>query len=112
MAKGPGGVLVEWDAEIINEVEDQVIGWRSLPGGDVTLAGSVNFDRVREGRSTQLTVRLQYAPPAGRVGAFVAMLAGREPSQTIREDLRRLKQILEAGEVPRAEARTGSGSDR
>jgi uncharacterized membrane protein len=104
MAKGPGGVLVEWDAEIINEVENQVIGWRSLPGGDVTVAGSVNFDTVRAGRSTQLTVRLQYAPPAGRVGAFVSMLAGREPSQTIREDLRRLKQILEAGEVARATA--------
>lgn len=104
MAKGPGGVLVEWDAEIINEVENQVIGWRSLPGGDVTVAGSVNFDTVRAGRSTQLTVRLQYAPPAGRMGAFVSMLAGREPSQTIREDLRRLKQILEAGEVARATA--------
>jgi uncharacterized membrane protein len=113
MARGPGGVLVEWDAEIINEIENKVIGWRSLPGGDVTVAGSVNFDTVRNGQSTQLTVRLQYAPPAGRVGAFVSMLAGREPSQTIREDLRRLKQILEAGEVARATApahATGSRS--
>jgi len=106
MAKGPGGVLVEWDAEIINEVENQVIGWRSLPGGDVTVAGSVNFDTVRGGRSTQVTVHLQYAPPAGRVGAFVSMLAGREPSQTIREDLRRLKQILEAGELAAATPRS------
>ena len=108
IAKGPGGVLVEWDAEIINEVENQVIGWRSLPGGDVAVAGSVNFDTVRAGRSTQLTVRLQYAPPAGRLGAFVSTLAGREPSQTIREDLRRLKQILEAGEVARATAPRGA----
>jgi uncharacterized membrane protein len=109
-AKGPGGVLVEWDAEIINEVENQVIGWRSLPGGDVTVAGSVNFDSVRAGRSTQVTVRLQYAPPAGRVGAFVSMLAGREPSQTIREDLRHLKQILEAGEIARATAPRGAAA--
>jgi uncharacterized membrane protein len=112
VAKGPGGVLVEWDAEIINEVENKVIGWRSLPGGDVVVAGSVNFDRVRAGQSTQLTVRLQYAPPAGRVGMFVSMLAGREPSQTIREDLRRLKQILEAGEVARATASDTSRSMR
>jgi uncharacterized membrane protein len=104
VAKGPGGVLVEWDAEIINEVENKVIGWRSLPGADVTVAGSVNFDTVRGGASTQVSVRLQYAPPAGRVGALVSMLAGREPSQTIREDLRRLKQILETGEVARATA--------
>lgn len=98
-ARGPGGVLIEWDAEIINEVENKVIGWQSLPGGDVTVAGSVNFDAIREGQGTQVTVRLQYAAPAGRAGSFVSMLAGREPSQTIREDLRRLKQILEAGEV-------------
>jgi uncharacterized membrane protein len=109
-ARGPAGVLVEWDAEIINEVENQVIGWRSLPGGDVTVAGSVNFDTVRAGQSTQLTVRLRYAPPAGRVGAFVSMLAGREPSQTIREDLRRLKQILEAGELARATAPRGGAA--
>jgi uncharacterized membrane protein len=78
----------------------------------VTVAGSVNFDTVRAGRSTQVTVRLQYAPPAGRVGAFVSMLAGREPSQTIREDLRRLKQILEAGEVARATAPRGAAAAR
>jgi uncharacterized membrane protein len=103
VAKGPAGVHVEWDAEIINEIENKLIGWRSLPGSDVVTAGSVNFDTVRDGRSTQVTVHLQYAPPAGKVGGFVATLAGREPSQTIREDLRRLKQLLEAGEVATAE---------
>jgi len=107
VAKGPGGVLVEWDAEIINEIENKVIGWRSLPKADVTVAGSVNFDTVRAGQSTQVSVRLQYAPPAGRVGSFVSMLFGREPSQTIREDLRRLKQVLEAGEVARTSAPRG-----
>jgi uncharacterized membrane protein len=102
VATGPAGMRVEWDAEIINEVENQVIGWRSLPGGDVVTAGSVNFDAVRDGRITQVTVHLQYAPPAGNVGAFVASLFGRAPSQTIREDLRRFKQLLEAGEIARA----------
>jgi uncharacterized membrane protein len=102
VAKGPAAVPVEWDAEIINEVENRVIGWRSLPGSDVVTAGSVNFESVRGGRSTQLTVHLQYAPPAGRAGALMAAQFGRAPSQTIREDLRRLKQLLEAGEVARA----------
>jgi uncharacterized membrane protein len=99
---GPLGVAVEWDAELINDVEDKVIAWRSLPGSDVTTAGSVNFDTVRGGRETQVTVSLQYAPPAGKAGALVATLFGREPSQTIREDLRLLKQILEAGEIAQA----------
>ncbi len=102
IARGPGGVLVQWDAEIINEVENQVLAWRSMPDSDIVTAGSVNFDRVRGGRATQLTVNLQYAPPAGRGGAALAWLFGRAPSQTIREDLRRLKQLLEAGEIARA----------
>ena len=104
VAAGPAGLAVEWDAEIINEVENQVIGWRSLAGSDVVTAGSVSFDTAREGRSTQVSVHLQYAPPAGKAGAMIATLFGREPSQTIREDLRQLKQLLEAGEIPRATA--------
>jgi uncharacterized membrane protein len=102
IAAGPAGLRVEWDAEIINEVENQVLAWRSLPDSDIVTAGAVIFDVVRSGRSTQVSVHLQYAPPAGKAGALVATLVGREPSQTIREDLRRFKQLLEAGEIPRA----------
>jgi uncharacterized membrane protein len=104
VTSGPGGLAVAWDAEIINEVENKVLAWRSLPGSDVVTAGSVNFDAARGGRSTQVSVHLQYAPPVGKTGAFVASLFGREPSQTIREDLRHFKQWLEAGEIPRATA--------
>jgi len=96
VAKGPAGSHVEWDAEIINEVPNQVIGWQSLPVSDVVTAGSVNFDRAADGRATDVTVHLQYAPPAGRLGKVVAQLFGTEPAQAIREDLRRLKTLLEA----------------
>ena len=72
IARGPAGLGVEWDAEIINEVENKVIGWRSLPESDVVTAGSVTFAPTREGRGTQVSVHLQYTPPAGRAGAFVA----------------------------------------
>jgi uncharacterized membrane protein len=102
IAKGPAGLKAEWDAEIINEVENQTIGWRSLPDADVVSAGSVTFKSVRGGQSTQIAVNLQYEPPAGKAGSYLAMLMGREPSQIIREDLRRLKQVLEAGEVAQA----------
>lgn len=102
VADGPAGLTVEWDAEIVNDVEPQVIAWKSLPEADVVTAGSVTFRPGRGGRDTQLTVTLQYAPPAGKAGAGFAMLFGREPSQTIREDLRRFKARLETGEIPAA----------
>ena len=95
-AKGPAGRTVEWDAEIINEIPHELIGWRTLDGADVVSAGSVNFRPAAGGRGTDVRVRLQYNPPGGKVGSAVAWLFGLEPSQTIRQDLRRFKQIMEA----------------
>jgi uncharacterized membrane protein len=95
-AKGPAGRPVEWDAEIINEIPHELIGWRTLDGADVVSAGSVNFRPAAGGRGTDVRVRLQYNPPGGKVGSAVAWLFGLEPSQTIKQDLRRFKQIMEA----------------
>jgi uncharacterized membrane protein len=98
VAKGPAGTSAEWDARIINEVENQVIGWQSLDGSTISTAGSVNFDEAEHG--TMVRVRLQYNPPAGKLGSAVAWLFGEEPSQQVHEDLRRFKALLETGEIP------------
>jgi uncharacterized membrane protein len=100
VARGPGGMRVEWDARVINDVEHKVIGWQSLEGSDVSTAGSVNFHP--NSRGTEVRVHLQYNPPAGKLGGAIAWLFGEEPSIQVREDLRRLKSLLETGEVPRA----------
>jgi len=99
-AKGPGGTIVEWNAEIINEVPNKVIGWRSLEDSDVVSAGSVNFDRDESGRGTRVTARLQYSPPGGKIGAAVAKVFGRDAATEIRKDLQRFKQLVETGDVP------------
>lgn len=95
VAKGAVGARMEWDANIINEIENQLISWRSLDGADVVSAGSVTFWEALGGRGTEVAVRLQYDPPAGKVGASIAWLFGEEPSRQIRADLQRLKQSLE-----------------
>jgi uncharacterized membrane protein len=109
VAKGPAGMRVEWDARIINEVDNKVIGWQSLDGSTVSTAGSVNFDETDHG--TVVHVHLQYNPPAGKIGSAVAWLFGEEPSQQVREDLRRFKALLETGEIPTTEGQT-SGRER
>jgi uncharacterized membrane protein len=103
VAKGPAGRQVEWDAEIINEIPNELIGWRTIGDADVVSAGSVRFKPAPGGRGTEVRVRLQYQPPAGRLGSTLAWLLGHEPSQTIQEDLRKFKQLMEAGEVPTIE---------
>jgi uncharacterized membrane protein len=97
-AKAPAGTHVEWNAEIINEVPNQLIGWRSIQGSDVVSAGSVNFEDLGAEHGTRVRVRMQYNPPGGKAGAAVARLLGSDPATEIRQDLRRFKQLVEAGE--------------
>ena len=92
-----GVPTVEWDAEIINDVENERIGWRSLSGADVDNTGSVKFEPVADGKATKLTVSLQYAPPAGKIGTAIAKLIGEDPDLQIAEDLQRFKESMEAG---------------
>jgi uncharacterized membrane protein len=103
VAKAPAGQTVEWDAEIINEIPNSLIAWRTLPNSNVISAGSVHFKRAPGNRGTEVRVRMQYAPPAGKVGSALAWLFGQEPSQTIQEDLRRFKQLMEGREMPTTE---------
>jgi uncharacterized membrane protein len=110
VAKAPAGKTVEWDAEVYNEKENELIAWRSLEGADVDNAGSVRFEPAPEGRGTVVRVTLKYDPPAGKLGSLIAKLWGEEPSQQIEEDLRRFKQVMEAGEIPTTEGQPSGRS--
>lgn len=90
--KGPAGLSVEWDAEVINEVPNELIGWRSVDGSTVNNAGSVHFDRTDRG--TEVRVILRYDPPAGALGAAVARAFGEDPATQIEDDLRQFKRII------------------
>ncbi len=106
VAIGPGGKKVEWDAEIYNEKEGELIAWRSLSGADVTNAGSVHFETAPDGRGTYLKVTLNYNPPGGKAAALFAKLFGSEPGQLVEHNLKRLKQLVETGEIPTTDGQT------
>jgi uncharacterized membrane protein len=100
VAKAPLGTTLEWDAEITEDRENELIAWRSLPGSRLPNDGRVQFRPAPDGRGTQVHVMLTYHPPLGKLGAAVAKLFGAEPGQQLAEDLRRFKALMEAGEVP------------
>jgi uncharacterized membrane protein len=102
-ASGPAGRSVEWDAEILRDEPGEEIAWHSLPGSDVDNSGSVRFTQAPGDQGTEIHLHLQYDPPGGKLGEVVAKLFGEEPSQQVKDDLRRLKQVLETGEVVRSE---------
>lgn len=99
VAKAPAGTCVEWDAEIVEDVPERRIGWRTLPGSQVTHEGMVSFEPAAAGRGTVVRIEMLYCPPAGKVGMRIARLFGEEPALQIDDDLRHLKQLLETGEV-------------
>jgi len=98
VVKGPGGVRMEWDAEIINEIPNELIAWRTT-GGSVDHAGSVHFEPGPGGRGTTVRVSLQYDPPGGSTGHAVATLLGTDAGTRVERDLQNLKRVLESGEA-------------
>lgn len=108
-ARAPAGSSVEWDAEIIEDQPNERISWRSIEDAEVPNTGTVRFRSAPGNRGTEIHVTLRYAPPAGRLGALVARLFGEEPAQQVKSDLRRLKQVLETGEVVHSDASVHPG---
>ena len=101
VAKMPGGKRVEWDAELVNDIPDELIAWKTVGHPDVAHAGSVHFDPAADTRATDMRFIIDYEPPAGRLGALVAAftrLFGQSPESKIRADLQRFKERVEVGE--------------
>lgn len=111
VAKAPAGTTVAWDAVVTEDRPNELIAWRSLPGADVDNGGSVRFKRLPEGRGTEVHITFDYVPPAGALGAAIAKVFGEEPKQQVEGDLRRFKNVMEAGEIPTNEGQaTGERS--
>ena len=102
---GPGGLRASWEAELTADEPGRLIAWRSVPGASVDVAGSVRFDPAPGERGTEIKVILAYAPPAGKLGAAAAALAGGSGDRLVRDALRRFKQLVETGEIAEASRR-------
>lgn len=109
-AKGPAGTTISWQAEVVLDRPNECIAWRSIEGSTtVPNRGVVRFNRAPGGRGTEVQVELKYEPPGGVLGAAFAKVFGEEPSQQINGDLRRLKQVLETGEVLHSDSSIHAG---
>jgi uncharacterized membrane protein len=103
-ATGPAGSRAEWVSEIVDDRENELIAWHTVDRSDLYHAGRVSFRPAPRGEGTVVTVEMQYAPPGGRIAAALLKLFRREPGQQVIDDLRRLKQVMELGEVVYSDA--------
>ncbi|MEH2272157.1 MAG: SRPBCC family protein [Nostoc sp.] len=103
IANAPLGNSVEWDAEILEDRENEFISWASVEGADIDNSGFVRFQKASGDRGTEVKIVLEYNPPGGALAATVAKFFGEEPQQQIGDELRRFKMLMEAGEIATTE---------
>jgi uncharacterized membrane protein len=109
VAKGPARYTVEWYADIINDIPNELIAWRTIEGSELVSAGSVHFEPGPPGRGTTVRIKLQYDPPGGKLGSAIAWAFGESPDHVVREGLRRFKQLMETGEIPTIDGQPRGG---
>jgi uncharacterized membrane protein len=86
------GQLFEFDAETVQLIPNEAIGWKSVTGPKHS--GRINFARL--GNDTLVHVSMNYAPPLGRFGRLLSPLTDHLESQ-IELALRDFKRSLEGG---------------
>ncbi len=97
VARVPGGKLVEWDSELVNEIPGELVAWKTVGNPDVAHAGSVHFRDLAAG-ATEFRVVVDYEPPGGRLAGLInsfTKLFGQSPEQRIRIDLEKFKEQIE-----------------
>jgi uncharacterized membrane protein len=98
VANAPIGQQVQWEAQITDDQPGTRIAWESLQGSSVQNSGSVEFASAPAG-GTEVRVTIAYHIPGGTLTKAVASIFGESPEQQVNDDLRRLKQLLETGQV-------------
>ena len=99
VVKAPAGHQVEWDSILTEEEPGWLLAWETGPGAEVKNHGRVAFRDAPGGRGTEIHATIVYEPPAGALGKMIATLFQKEPGQQAKRDLRRLKMLLETGEI-------------
>ena len=105
-----GERTVELDTRIEHERENESLAWRSIEGSDIEARGEVSFRDAPAGRGTEVLATIVYSPPAGELGRLVLKLFRREPGIQVRHELKRLKMLLETGEIATSDNRRPSSA--
>lgn len=97
--EGPGGVPIEYDAVVTEQIPNKVLAWKTVEGSPVEHAGYVHFEPTVDGR-TRLHIRMSYNPPGGAIGHGIAWLFGADAKSRMDADLVRMKTLIETGHPP------------
>lgn len=69
--RGPLGSTVEWEADLLNKIDNEFISFRSVPGTAILLEGAIRFESLTP-NSTRITAAIEYEAPGGDLGEAIA----------------------------------------
>ena len=107
--RAPLGMTMSVKSRIVNDRPGEQIAWRSTPDSQLETEGKVSFRDAPGGRGTIVEAHVAYKPPMGALGQMVAKVFSAEPSIQSRRDLKRLKMLLETGEIATNKNQRGEG---
>ncbi|QQL51438.1 SRPBCC family protein [Mucilaginibacter ginkgonis] len=86
---------ISWDAEIVKDEPNEMIGWSSLPDSTIDNAGKIRFQDGVEPGTTLLDVVISYEPPVGGVGFALAHVLNPVFKNMVEKDVRNFKQYMD-----------------
>lgn len=106
VARGPLGTSAQWDAEIVEERENEYIAWHSTADSDLEVEGIVEFRSEPANRGTRLSALMTYRPAGGPMQKALTRMLTKYPKFAMQQDLRRFKALIETGEIPTTEGQS------
>jgi uncharacterized membrane protein len=95
VARDPSGGGTQWQAELTVDGPG-TLRWR-VEDGPVAQEGRIELVDAPQGRGTEIRAELRYR--SGRLRRVIGLASGDEPDLALRDTLRRVKSLIECGQV-------------
>lgn len=99
IVEGPARTEVELVTRIVETRKGEFLAWRSVEGSEIDAEGKVFFRDAPGGRGTVVEAIIAYQPPGGTIGHWIAKAFRTDPRLQGRHELKRLKMLVETGEI-------------
>ncbi|MFL5637604.1 MAG: cyclase/dehydrase [Gemmatimonadaceae bacterium] len=96
-------------AETVSDVPNESISWRSVRDGNTDQRGTVRFRAAPGNRGTEVEIEAEVQQKGGALGGKISKLVAAAPKTQLMNDLRRLKQLMEVGEIVKSDATAVQG---
>lgn len=92
-------VTIHWNAEIVKEIENELLAWKSVPGSKIKNAGKIEFRDALGKKGTEVSATIIYRPPAGNIGSGIAKIFNPMFEKIIYSDILNFKNLMDSGKI-------------